>query len=232
MKTISRHTIETAQERCRDDFKILKWHGVNIHCQVECLKCGLVSVSFGGQVVRGVFKCPCSRKPRPIHRLTIETAQERCRDDFKILKWHGSNIHCQVECLKCGLVSVSFGGPVVRGIFKCPCSRKPGPWGHRPKLTEDQINHRLAERGIELIGTYRGSHGRAKWRCTKCGHVWAHARAASVLHRGGACQVCHPKPKKLKHKKDISETTNDPNDEFALLDAYILENKNQKWYYE
>ena len=165
---------------------------------------------------------------RTLRRHTLETAQERCSDNFKLLKWHSANLHCQVRCLKCGLVSIAFGSPVIRGVYRCPCSRKQGPWGHRPKLTKDQINRRLAERGIELIGTYRGSHGRAKWRCTKCGHVWAHARASSVLHHGGVCQARSPKPS----KRDISDSNYNPNDEFALLDAYILENKDQKWDFE
>ena len=156
---------------------------------------------------------------RTLQRHTLETAQERCKDDFKLLKWHNANLHCQVECLKCGLVSIAFGSPVIRGVFKCPCSRNPGPWGHRPKPTKDQINHMLAERGIELISAYRGSHGRAKWRCAKCGHIWVHNRASSVLYHGCVCQACSKKPK----KRDVSDSNYNPNDEFALLDAFKLD---------
>ena len=155
---------------------------------------------------------------RTLHRHTLETAQERCRDNFKVLNWHGANQHCQIKCLKCGLVSVSFGSPVIRGVFKCPCSRKP-PQGitGRPSLTDEQINQRLAKRKVEIVaGTYKGYRHMAQWHCIECDHVYE-AMAQWVLReeQSGLCPECH--------------TKGDEDEEFALLDSYNL---NQEWDYE
>ena len=87
----------------------------------------------------------------------------------------------------------------------------------RPPLTEDEINRRLAERGVEIVsGTYMGIQKSAEWYCHKCGYVWE-AHAESVL-RKRYVEVC-PECSKIKGSED----------EFALLDSYNL---NQEWDYE
>ena len=147
-----------------------------------------------------------SRRP-----LSIEGAQARCKGDFEVIKWHGTNDFCQVKCRKCGRVSSPWGNTIAQKKYTCPCSRTPRKMRTgRPSLTEDQINQRLIDQGVEIVsGTYIGFQKTAEWCCHKCGYVWE-SRADSVLRkRSNICPEC-------------SDRTGS-GDEFALLDALELD---------
>lgn len=56
------------------------------------------------------------------------------------------------------------------------------------KLTKEQVNKRIIERGIHLIGEYLDNKTKTQFQCN-CSHIWS-AEPGSIM-RGRGCPICN-----------------------------------------
>lgn len=91
------------------------------------------------------------------------------------------------------------------------------------KLTIDELNDKLSDRGIKVIGEYKSRSTPVEVQCLN-GHVWT-PRLGNLLSRGDKCPLCS------RHSSTVAWTTNSINDylksrSIALISEYTGKVKN------
>ncbi len=119
------------------------------------------------------------------HRLSKDEVQSRL--DLQGIKlegqWAGLLAENQYSCNACGHIWKATGrGPVGLGTGCPACNKFP------EKMTEAQVNFRLAEYGLSLVGEWHGKVNSNRFRCS-LGHEWE-TKGLAPLEGATGCPEC------------------------------------------
>jgi len=115
-------------------------------------------------------------------RLDVETVRDRLADQGVTMlgEYAGTNVKISFQCSE-GHTWDTVPAVLLRG-GGCPyCSGN-------AKLTKEEVNTRIADRGITMLGEYMGAHVSTLFQCSE-GHTWE-ARPANIINSGRNCPHC------------------------------------------
>lgn len=180
---------------------------------------------YAGAKTKGTFRCSkghfwitpprkvlegsgCHHCSRERSYLSPEVISQRlAARGIKLLSaYKDAKTPTEFEC-RSGHRWISNAGPVLLGRG-CPhCSGN-------ARLTKDQVNERLSDRGYRLIGEYKSAQEKAEFECPN-GHRWE-AQPANILN-GQGCALCATNQQLTK--EIVNERTSERG--IQLLGEYI-----------
>lgn len=144
-------------------------------------------------------KSGCPHCKALANMLTTEEISGRLKPKgvYLIGNWKGIRVQNTFGCLSCGHTwKVRGRGPVTDG-FGCPaCNPFPD------KMTTEQVNARLAERNLSLVGEWKGTKKSNRYKCS-LGHEWE-TMGHAQLDGSRSCPECA----RLRHKNRRASNVN------------------------